>query len=276
MIADKIFIRGFIILASFFGMWFLLQQINWVEIIRIDTFKGNRQIEKIEKELGKLMISQFKSENEEVQNPYIVETVDSLVTRICESNAIDRKTIRVYVLNSHEVNAFALPDRQMVIYTGLIEKTEQPEALSGVIAHEMAHIEKEHVMKSLIREIGLGVLFALISGQSDVSLMADIIQMVSSSAFSREMEKEADLLGVSYLIESQINPKPFANFMRELSQNEFSTLKWISSHPMSKEREKYILESIENKEVEFKKTISVATWEMLKTEISNLKETTDF
>ncbi len=273
---DKIFIRGFTIFASFFTMWFLLQQINWVEMFRIDTFKGNKHIEKIEKELGKIMISQFKMENEEVEIPYIVETVDSLVTKICESNAIDRKTLRVYVLNSHEVNAFALPDRQMVVYTGLIEKTQQQEALSGVIAHEMAHIEKEHVMKSLVREIGLGVLFTIISGQSDVSLMTDIIQMVSSSAFSREMEKEADLLGVNYLIKSQINPKPFADFMRELSKDEFSALKWISSHPMSKEREKYILESIENKKVEFKNTISTNTWETLKEEISNLKEDIDF
>ncbi len=273
---NKIFVRGFIIFIPFFGLWFLLQQINWVEIFRIDTFKGNKHIEKIEKELGKIMISQFKMENEEVEIPYIVETVDSLVTKICESNAIDRKTLRVYVLNSHEVNAFALPDRQMVVYTGLIEKTQQQEALSGVIAHEMAHIEKEHVMKSLVREIGLGVLFTIISGQSDVSLMTDIIQMVSSSAFSREMEKEADLLGVNYLIKSQINPKPFADFMRELSKDEFSALKWISSHPMSKEREKYILESIENKKVEFKNTISTNTWETLKEEISNLKEDIDF
>lgn len=266
---SKIAIRGILILVSFLGTWFLLKQVNWVGLVNINDIKENRNIQKLEKELGKLMISEFKSEAESVENPYVIQTIDSLVTRICKPNQIDSETIRVYIFKNPIVNAFALPDRQLVIYTGLIEKAETPEALSGVIAHELAHIERKHVMESLIKELGLGVLLSLISGQSDLSITTEIVQIVSSSAFSREMEKEADLLGVDYLIESQINPQPFAELMKTFGKGEFSALKWIQSHPMSKEREEYIMEKARNAKVSFTEIISPSTWESFKKEISS-------
>lgn len=273
---DKLFIRGFIILASFFGLWLLLLQVNWVGIFHIEKLQNNKLTERVETELGELMLREFKKESDEVENHYVTETLDSLVTKICQANDISKETLRVYILENDDVNAFALPDRQLVIYTGLISQTESPEALSGVIAHELAHIERRHVIKSLIREMGLSVLFALVSGQSDFSVMGDIIQMVSSSAFSREMEKEADLLGVNYLLNAKIDPKPFADFMRGLSKGEFSALKWISSHPMSKEREKYILKSIEKKKVTFESVIAPETWLLFKDAVSLSDETTEF
>ncbi|MDO4229589.1 MAG: M48 family metallopeptidase [Capnocytophaga sp.] len=260
---NKIFIRGTIILGLFFGSWFLLQQVNWIRIFDIDI--ENKNIQRIEKELGKLMISQFKLENEIIENELVTKTVDSIVTKICEANHIDKESLQVYIFNNSEVNAFALPDRQLVIYTGLIDKTEKPEALSGVIAHELAHIEKNHVMKTLVRELGLGVLFSIITGGDSIS--GDIIQMVSSSAFSREMEKEADLWGVKYLLKAKIDTAPFTDFIGLFEENDVQALKWVSSHPISKERKEYILNFIENKDVTFEEVISPNTWEALKSEI---------
>ena len=72
--------------------------------------------------------------------------------------------------------------------------------LSGVIAHELAHIEKKHVIKKLTREIGLSVLVSVISGQSDPGVISQIAKTLSSSAFDRKMEKEADMVGVQYLL----------------------------------------------------------------------------
>lgn len=260
---DKIFIRGIIILGLFFGSWFLLQQVDWVKFFDVNV--ENKNIQRIEKELGKLMISQFKLENEVIEDEFITETIDSMVTKICEANKIEKESLRIYIFNSSEVNAFALPDRQLAIYTGLMNKTETPEALSGVIAHELAHIEKNHVMKTLVRDIGISVLFSIITGGDSVS--ADIIQKVSSSAFSREMEKEADLLGVKYLLKAKIDTTPFAEFIGLFEEDDVQALKWISSHPMSKDRKEYILNFIENKKITPEEVISSNTWEKFKSEI---------
>ena len=169
---NKVISRGTILLCVFFGGWFLLQQVNWLGIFKINPLIRNEYVKKIE-----------------VKG---IRQVGSTAT-----NNIDRKELKVYLLDSEEVNAFALPNHQLMIYTGLVKKTSSPEALCGVIGHELAHIEKDHVMQSLVRELGIGTLFAIISGRSDLSMITEVGRIVSSSAFNRNMEKEADLVGLT-------------------------------------------------------------------------------
>jgi predicted Zn-dependent protease len=68
---------------------------------------------------------------------------------------------------------------------------------------------------------------------------------------------------VDYLIKARINPEPFANFLFKLSDKDSeitSYMTWISTHPDSKERSKYIIESIRDKEVKSKAVLSTSTW----------------
>ncbi|MCX8473257.1 MAG: M48 family metalloprotease, partial [Sediminibacterium sp.] len=97
----------------------------------------------------------FKKTEEENKNTHVVNSIDSIVTHICKSNKIDRETIIVHVLNKDEINAFALPNGHLIIYSGLIHNSDNQEELTGVISHEIAHIELNHVMKKLVKEIGL-------------------------------------------------------------------------------------------------------------------------
>ncbi len=78
-----------------------------------------------------------------------------MVNVLYKVNDIDRDKIKVHLLFKDEVNAFALPDGHLVIFSGLILESENPEELSGVLAHELAHIELNHVMTKLMREVGL-------------------------------------------------------------------------------------------------------------------------
>jgi predicted Zn-dependent protease len=85
--------------------------------------------------------------------------------------------------------------------------------------------------------------------------------MLSSSAYDRTLEKEADMESVNYLLKADINPEPFADFMYELAQKNVSDdFYWISDHPESEERAKYILDFL--KEKKYKKTalLSDADW----------------
>ena len=195
---EKVIIRGCILLSVFFGGWFLLQQVNWIGIFNINPLLRNEYVNKIEVELGELMYDDFTSKNSVVNNDLAVATIDTIVTKICEANDIDREQLKVYLLESEEVNAFALPNHQLMIYTGLAKKTSTPEALAGVIGHELAHIQKDHVMQSLVREIGLGTLFTIISG-GDFSMISEIVRMVSSTVFSINLENEVDLIGLTFI-----------------------------------------------------------------------------
>ena len=80
------------------------------------------------------------------------------------------------------------------------------------------------------------------------------------------MEKEADMTSVDYLLNANINPEPFADFMFELAQqNDLSdSLYWVSSHPESEERAKYILAYLKDKKYQKQTTISSTAWENYK------------
>ena len=83
-------------------------------------------------------------------------------------------------------------------------------------------------------------------------------------------EKEADLKAVDYMIKAKINPENLANFLYKLAENENNItayLTWISTHPESKERSKYIIEYAKNKSKKFKKIITNSSWETLQKEI---------
>lgn len=267
MIGRLIF-RGLAVFGVFFISWLLLAQINWIGVFNFLP-NNSKYLHKIEEKLGEVTLADFKRYNSELENVFVSKTIDSIVTKICTANGIVKDSLNVYIFSNSEVNAFALPDNQMVIYTGLIQKTENPEALAGVIAHELAHIQKGHVMQSLKKEIGLGVLFTVLTGQSDYTLISEISKMLVSSSFSRKMEKEADLLGVEYLINAQIDPVPFADLTSNLNDIEFKALKWINSHPMSEERSKYIMKVVDNKDFTFRKLVHTSTWEKIKEQINS-------
>ena len=80
-------------------------------------------------------------------------------------------------------NAFALPGGHLVLYTGLINASDNFEEVTGVIGHELAHIELNHVMKRLVREIGLSALISMTTGESNPQVVLETAKLLSSSAF---------------------------------------------------------------------------------------------
>lgn len=258
----KVIIQGVSLIALFFASWFALTQVDWVTV-----FKVQRITDKTEEKLGELFWEIFQKTEKENKNPLVVSSVDSLVTKICSANTIERGLIKVHVLNKDDINAFALPNGHLIIYSGLIINSDNQEELSGVICHEMAHIQLNHVMKKLVKEIGLSVLISMTTGNGGSEVIKETAKMLSSSAFDRSLEKEADMKGVDYLIEAKINPEPFANFLYKLADKENGATKyltWISTHPDSKERAEYIIEYSKDKKTNYETILTPETWDKLK------------
>jgi len=264
----KSIIQGIITVVLFFGTWFFLSQIDLVNI-----FKVQQITDKTERKLGGVFWEVFKKSEKENTNILIVNSIDSIVNRICKSNKIDREKINVHIINKDEINAFALPNGHLIVYTGLILNSEDQEELAGVICHEIAHIELSHVMKKLVNEIGLSVLISITTGNSGPEVIKETAKILSSSAFDRNLEKEADIKAVDYLVNANINPEPFANFLYKLSDKEPESTKhltWISTHPDSKERAEYIIRyKNKHKQADYKTILSNKAWCKLKEELKN-------
>jgi predicted Zn-dependent protease len=263
----KPIIQGLITILLFFGTWYVLTQIDWMKI-----FKVQQVTDKTEQKLGELFWEVFKKSEKEVINTLVVNSVDSIVTQVCKTNKIDRSKLKIHILDKEDINAFALPNGHLIIYSGLILNSDNQEELVGIVCHEIAHIELNHVMKKLVKEIGLSVLISMTTGNSGAEVIRETAKMLSSSAFDRSLEKEADIKAVDYLVNANINPEPFADFLYKLSDTEHEAIKyltWISTHPDSKDRAEYIIEYSKGKEKEYKSILSNETWDKLKAELKD-------
>lgn len=261
-------ISEFIIVAGLFiATFFLLSRVDWVSVLNV-----KKATLKTEEKLGSLFWEMFSRAEKEIKSDKIRNSLDSLVDHLCKKNSIDKSKIKLHVLEKDEINAFTLPDDYLVVYSGLINASENEAELLGVLGHEIAHMEKGHVMKKLIKEIGLSALISMTSGGGGEAIK-EAVKLLSSSAYDRDLEREADITSVDYLINANIDPEAFANFLYRLSDREKNIpnqVFWISTHPDSKERAENIIEYIRGKDIEKNAVLTKAQWDNLKATIADL------
>lgn len=263
---NKTIIQGLIILALFFGLFFGLSKVDFVGLMQIE-----KNTTSAENKIGDLIWDNIQETEDIITNDSIVKTLDSLIVPICKANKIERDSLKIHIVKNDEVNAFALPNKHLVIYTGLLLDCKKQEAVQGVIGHEIAHIENNHVMKKLSKEVGLTVLLTAASGGKGGEIIKEIFKTLSSSAYDRTLEKEADMESVNYLLKANINPEPMADFMFQLAQQEAlpNAFSWISTHPESEERAKYILDYLKGKKYQKKQSISETNWVLFQEKLTN-------
>jgi predicted Zn-dependent protease len=240
----------------------------WYGFSRVPAFQPNNfeQISiKTEEKLSEMILESIEKSNPKITSSDVVPFLDSLKKEICSSNNLVADSIKLHLIKNPDVNAFAFPGNNVVLFTGLIAYSKTAEELSGVIAHEIAHIEKNHVQEKLIKEIGLSMLLVLASGDAGPEILAETVHSLSSSAFDRGQEADADATAVEYLANAKMDPKHFSNFLFRLSRDNRmpEELVWLSTHPDSKERAADILKK--------RKTLSYDTVPPLKTSWTSVK-----
>lgn len=257
---DKILTQLALMVALFFGVWFSLSQIKFVDTDQVEGFAREN-----ERKLGQMILETITTTNDKIKNEKVHAVIDSIKARICRTRAIDCRDIKIHMIRNSEVNAFALPDNHMVIYSGLIEYAQNAEEVAGVMAHEIGHMEKKHVMKKLVKEVGLEMLFAMAGGDAGFEIVRETGKTLSSTAFDRKQEGEADEYAVETLAGSNIDPQHLSNFFFRLSQkhNIPAELAWVSTHPDTKERAADIIKK--KKEFTFSQGAIVKTpWDEVK------------
>jgi len=260
----KTLLQGIIIVSAFFLIWFGFSQVDFMKL-----FKVKERTETLENKLGDMIWEQIEDTEEVITNDTLVKTLDKLIKPICDANDIERDSLKIHIIKKEIVNAFALPNNHLVVYTGLIEDCKKQEALQGVLGHEIAHIENNHVMKKLSKEIGYSILLTAAGGEKGGQVIGQILKMLTSSAYDRALEKEADIASVQYMLNAHIDPKPMADFMFQMAQNSNidKNLYWITDHPESEERAQYILEYVKGKKLKNKMTLTEKDWKTFQEQV---------
>lgn len=261
-IMKKTSLQLFILLTTFFATWLALSQFDYISFFEIEAKE-----QKLEKALGELVWDAMSESEQEITDTALTSPIQNILDRICEANNLDKSHIKLHVLENSEINAFALPDAHLVVHSKLIEFADTPEELAGVMAHELAHIEENHVMKKLIKEFGFVVLANMIQGGET---LFSINKHLTSSAYDRSLESEADEIGTQYLIESKINPEGLSNFLYKISQEMPDIPKatyWISSHPESEERALRIAKLIPDTDMNYQEIYTQQQWDSIKERI---------
>ena len=193
-----------------------------------DDIKAGQEAVQQLKQLGMLP--------KEIEDPVITEYVNRLAQNIARNSDL-KVPLHLILLNSTEVNAFALPGGYLFVNRGLIEETQTEAQLAGVMAHEISHDVARHAHRLLKRATiasiiyqaaqvaaliftggvaGIGTYYALQYGFQGLGLVLSL-QLLG---VSRDYELEADLLGVQYLWKAGYNPEGFIQFFDIMASKE--------------------------------------------------------
>lgn len=158
------------------------------------------------------------------------------------------KTLHFTVVESETVNAYALPDGNIVVYTGILKQMKSYDELVALMGHEVSHVNERHAMKMMCRNLSGYLLISTILGDVNgvMATIGDNINSLQSLSFSREFEQEADYEGLKIVMANKVNPKGVSNLFRRLEQSDVMVPEFLSSHPMTQERIRYIDKMIQS------------------------------
>ena len=182
---------------------------------------------------------------------------DNLTAKVNEFvQAVDFKTgypIKVTVVQEDEMNAFALPGGNIVIFDKLLNRLESKEELAALLAHEVSHIHYRHSLKSIFRSLSGYLVIALIFNDINgiAAIVADNSNMLVNLNFSRSLEHEADAKAVEILKANRLDINGFVNLLKLLQSGEKGKqpFKLLSTHPLTNERMAFAKKSAKNQPV---------------------------
>jgi beta-barrel assembly-enhancing protease len=224
---------------------------------------GNRNVGKgvnfysLEKEIGigKGLAQQVERQAKIINDPVISEYVNRVGQNLVR-NSDAKVPFTIKVLDSEEVNAFALPGGFFFVNSGLILKADSEAELAGVMAHEIAHVAARHGTRQATRgeianlaTIPLAIMtYGTWTGYG-IYQAASILVPIGFLKFSRGFEAEADMLGLEYMYKSGYDPTAFVDFFEKIETMEKrkpgTMAKVFSTHPPTDDRIKSAQKNIQ-------------------------------
>ena len=176
----------------------------------------------LEQEIGYLDYRKVIAENPPVQLPEPEAAhLQSIFNRVvAASNRKNELKFSLTVIQDNSINAFSLPGGYVFVNSGLLKFAEDDDELAGVLGHEVAHIDRNHSMKTIVRILGMSVFARFIVARSATERQQLVNRFVQCSigiaglGYSRELEYEADRFGVAFLEKAGYDKKGLIHFWR--------------------------------------------------------------
>ena len=195
---------------------------------------------KVGKQYAMQVDNSVKMVNDPVVNEYVNRIGQNLVR-----NSDAQVPFTIKVIDSDEINAFALPGGFFYVNSGLILAADEEAELAGVMAHEIAHVCARHAMRQMTRYnmaqiatiplifVGGGIGYAIYEG-------AGLGLPLTFMKFQRNFEAEADFLGLQYMYKTGYDPQAFISFFEKIQAKEKkkpgAIAKAFASHPQTPDR----------------------------------------
>ncbi len=166
--------------------------------------------------------------------------IEAIFNRLTATIPESEYDFKLYVVKSDIVNAFALPGGHIVLYSELLQHTDRPEQVAGVLAHEIQHVTNRHGTESLVKDYSLGLILSVITNDTkSVEQTVGLAKYLGLMNYSRENETEADEGGMNMLRDAKIDSDGMVEFFEILDGQAGDvpdSLKYFSTHPQTGDR----------------------------------------
>lgn len=196
--------------------------------------------------MGRQNADQINTRVPIVRDPVLAEYVQQLGLSIARTTSRADLDWQFHIVDSHEVNAFALPGGIIYVNRGLIERAERLDELAGVLGHEIGHVVRRHSVQQMNKARGANVAVSLtctLTRICDNNVAQAAIQVGGAALFakySREDEAEADAEAVENVIRAGIDPEGipalFERLVKERRASPRAIALFFASHPLEEER----------------------------------------
>jgi predicted Zn-dependent protease len=184
----------------------------------------------------------------ETQYPEAYKTINRFKTTLLNTGKLTHIndfnwTVRI-IKDDATINAFAVPGGYLYFYTGLIKALDNEAEFAGVMAHEMAHVDRRHTTAQLTKQYGIDLLLSMLLGKNSnqwVNIAANLASGLTGLAFSRSDENEADKYAVNYTYVTDWDARGVADFFAKMD-TKTPTPVFLSTHPKDETRIKRVNE----------------------------------
>lgn len=206
---------------------------------------GNWYSTNSEINMGRQYATMIEKSTKFITDPVVTEYVNRIGQNIVK-NSDCKVPFTIKVIDSDEINAFALPGGFFYVNSGLLLNADEEAELAGVMAHETAHVCAHHVAREMTRlnyaQIGMVPVMIFVGGWTGYGIYegSQIALPVTFLKFSREFESQADYLGVQYMYRAGYDPQAFITFFEKVQALEKRkpgiVSKAFADHPQTPDR----------------------------------------